>query len=110
MLKQRRKMQIPPQRKGTFKMPHYLMQHFAVSGIMNPELSATLEKFHDIAMYLDAALDESAEKTVALRKLLESRDAAIRAELVDLNNAERDRALKDAAKNLFPSAGTRDDG
>lgn len=98
----KRKTDNPAQRKGGYHMPHHLMQHFTYHPMVNSELDETHRIYYETASTIDNLLDETAEKTVALRKLLESRDAAIRAALMDLNNAQRDQALKDVAKNLYP--------
>jgi hypothetical protein len=45
-------------------------------------LQATSILFHDIALYLCDHLDPGPERTVALRKLLEAKDAAVRATLL----------------------------
>lgn len=39
--------------------------------------------FHDLAQHIVATTPRNAERTVALRKLLESKDAAVRASLPD---------------------------
>jgi hypothetical protein len=44
-------------------------------------LAAVSKPYEEFALALDAALPGSPEKTVALRKLLESKDAAVRAAL-----------------------------
>jgi len=46
-----------------------------------PRLRAVSEVFHDTAHYVVRTLPHSAERTVALRKLLEGKDAAVRAAL-----------------------------
>jgi hypothetical protein len=38
-------------------------------------------KFYELACYIVTALPRNAERTVALRKLLEAKDAAVRANL-----------------------------
>ena len=44
-------------------------------------LKATSARFWDIACQIVATIDSGPERTVALRKLLESKDAAVRAML-----------------------------
>lgn len=44
-------------------------------------LARVSERFGDLARWIDSELPECAEKTVALRKLLEAKDAAVRARL-----------------------------
>lgn len=46
-----------------------------------PKLQPVSKIFHDAATALVAAVPASAERTVALRKLLEGKDAAVRAAL-----------------------------
>jgi hypothetical protein len=48
---------------------------------LKPELQVISNPFHDLAHHLVGTLDRSPERTVALRKLLESKDAAVRAAL-----------------------------
>lgn len=44
-------------------------------------LQKVSKPFSELALHIEATLPGSAEKTVALRKLLESKDAAVRAAL-----------------------------
>lgn len=44
-------------------------------------LALVSRQFYDLAHYLEGLLPDGPEKTVALRKLLESKDAAVRAAL-----------------------------
>ena len=44
-------------------------------------LQVVSKSFHTLACYIDVSLPDGAEKSVALRKLLESKDAAVRAAL-----------------------------
>jgi hypothetical protein len=46
-----------------------------------PNLRSVSEKFYQLAYIIVTTLPRSAERTVALRKLLESKDAAVRAAL-----------------------------
>lgn len=46
-----------------------------------PPLQLASRPFYDLAHYLDQSLQDSAEKSTALRKLLEAKDAAVRASL-----------------------------
>jgi hypothetical protein len=55
-----------------------LMQFFAYAHL--PEhLQAVSKPFGDLAAHIDRTLPNNPEKTVALRKLLESKDCAVRA-------------------------------
>lgn len=64
-------------------MPEYeshLMQFFKFDHL--PEnLRAVSIPFHDLAARMDSALPNNPEKTVALRKLLEAKDCAVRSVL-----------------------------
>src|SRR5208337_120648 len=44
-----------------------------------PHLQVVSHRFHEVARYIVNAIPDSAERTVALRKLLEAKDAAVRA-------------------------------
>ena len=46
-------------------------------------LRPTSKLFHDLAFEIVATLPRNPERTVALRKLLESKDAAVRAKLFE---------------------------
>ena len=62
------------------KTPHYLMQFFSYEHL--PEhLQVVGRRFWDLARALDEFLPNNVEKTTALRKLLESKDCAVRAVL-----------------------------
>jgi hypothetical protein len=59
-------------------MPHQLLQFFTYAHL--PEfLQDTSRRFCELAKAVDETLPMNAEKTVALRKLLEARDCAVRA-------------------------------
>lgn len=45
-------------------------------------LQDTSKPFYDMAIRLEAALPRNPERTVALRKLLEAKDAAVRASIM----------------------------
>ncbi len=61
-------------------MKQYLMQFFAYAHLP-PHLQAVSRPFGELAEHLDLTLPSNAEKTVALRKLLEAKDCAVRAML-----------------------------
>lgn len=46
-----------------------------------PDLQVVSAQFWDVACYIVANLPRSPERTVALRKLLEAKDAAVRAKI-----------------------------
>ena len=60
-------------------MTEHIMQFFAFAHLP-PHLQAVSEPFHAMAQKL-MELPRNPERTVALRKLLESKDAAVRAAL-----------------------------
>ena len=53
-----------------------------------PHLQAVSRSFHDLAQSV-ATSSNNPETTIALRKLLESKDAAVRAALVESKKPER---------------------
>ncbi len=57
-----------------------ILRYFAFDHLSQP-LRTVSEPFHTLAYGLVASLPRSAARTVALRKLLESKDAAVRAAL-----------------------------
>jgi hypothetical protein len=57
-----------------------LLQFFEFTHL-KPELQVVSEFFHDLAHHLVNLLPRNAERTVALRKLLEAKDCAVRAKL-----------------------------
>lgn len=60
--------------------PEPLMRYFDFSHLRQP-LQGISSRFHQLASELTSLLPRSAERTVAPRKLLESKDAAVRAAL-----------------------------
>lgn len=58
-----------------------ILQFFAYEGI-DEHLQEIAKEFYFMAEYLDRILPTSAEKSVTLRKLLESKDSAVRAATV----------------------------
>ena len=60
----------------------HLLKYFNYDHL--PDHLASLSKlFHDMAHNLAATLPEGSEKTVAIRKLLEAKDSAVRSLAVD---------------------------
>lgn len=57
-----------------------IMQFFAY-GHLKPELQEHSKPFGDLAAHIVATLPRNPERTAALRKLLEAKDAAVRARL-----------------------------
>lgn len=60
------------------KPEHALVRFFQFNQLGDPELAAVSRKFQTLARELDIMLPDGAEKTVVLRKLLESLDASHR--------------------------------
>lgn len=58
--------------------PETILQFFEY-GHLPPPLAAVSKPFCELAQQIVAMLPRNAERTVALRKLLESKDAAVRA-------------------------------
>lgn len=59
---------------------YHILRYFAFSHLQAP-LSTISEQFHDLAWMLAEDLPHNAETSVALRKLLEAKDAAVRSAL-----------------------------
>jgi len=57
-----------------------IMRFFAFTHLPK-ELQAVSQPFCEVAQWVDQALPEGPEKSVALRKLLEAKDAGVRAAL-----------------------------
>ena len=62
-------------------MSHHLLRYFDCSHLVEGPLRQTSMRFGMLATELDELLPECSEKTVALRKLLEAKDSAVRAAL-----------------------------
>lgn len=58
-----------------------IMRYFDFDHLREGSLRNTSEKFHALATEVDETLPDGAEKSTALRKLLEAKDAAVRAAL-----------------------------
>lgn len=61
-------------------MPEHIEQFFAYEHLP-PHLQEVSKPFGDLARGIIATLPRNPERTVALRKLLEAKDAAVRAKL-----------------------------
>lgn len=57
-----------------------ILRYFAYEHLP-PHLQGVSAPFHELALTIEAGLLNGPEKSVALRKLLESKDAAVRAAL-----------------------------
>jgi hypothetical protein len=60
--------------------PEPLLQFFAYEHL-KPELQGISQPFGDLAQHIVSTLPRNPERTVALRKLLEAKDCAVRAKL-----------------------------
>ena len=56
---------------------HPLMKYF-VAGHLPPEFIEMADKFRDLALYIEQAIPEGQEQTNALRRLIESREEAMK--------------------------------
>lgn len=59
-----------------------LLKYFTYTHLP-PHLAKLSMEFHDMAHFLENTLPNGSEKTVAIRKLLEAKDAAVRSVAVD---------------------------
>ena len=59
--------------------PHPLRRYFTYEHLPEGPLRETSRLFSSLAVQLDRELPNGAEKTVSFRKLLEAKDAAVRA-------------------------------
>ncbi|QAV29796.1 hypothetical protein [Micrococcus luteus] len=58
-----------------------ILRYFTYDHLTRVSLRDVAKPFHDLADTLDAQLPDGPEKSTALRKLLESKDAAVRSAL-----------------------------
>lgn len=85
LTKSRKNMSINLDTKVDGTKQSTILQFFAYEHL--PEhLQLISKEFYYMAEYLDRVLPTSAEKSVTLRKLLESKDSAVRASLGGVNN------------------------
>lgn len=61
--------------------PSPILKYFAFEHLPDGPMKATSMMFHNLAHQLETRLPPGAEKSVALRKLLEAKDAAVRASI-----------------------------
>lgn len=80
LLKSRKNMSINLDTKVDGTKQSTILQFFAYEGL-DDHLQELAKEFYFMAEYLDRILPTSAEKSVTLRKLLESKDSALRASL-----------------------------
>ena len=68
-----------------------VLRFFQYGHLANGSPKAIARQYSEFADFLAKALPEDPETTVALRKLLESKDAAVRAALeIEVDNGPRD--------------------
>lgn len=93
--------QIPrqrmPEEMGAAVAPSRLVHHIEGRNV-RPKIPEIIDPFVNLAMHLDRVLDPGPEKTTALRKLLESCDAATRCRVADLENREQDKKIREVAE------------
>ena len=63
-------------------MPSQIMEFFKYNHLPEPLRDAS-KRISEVAEHFDATLVDSAEKSVGLRKLLEAKDALVRATLIE---------------------------
>ena len=68
-------------------MANRLMRWFTWDHL-NEDLRTVSKQCYQLAMWVDENLPESAEKTAGLRKLLEAKDAFVRAKVESLDEKE----------------------
>lgn len=85
LIKSRKNMSINLDTKVDGTKQSTIIQFFAYEDV-NTHLRELTDEFYYMAQYLDRILPTSAEKSVTLRKLLESKDSAVRASLGGVNN------------------------
>lgn len=59
--------------------PEPMLQFFQFDGPLPPPLKTIMVAYRDLATHMVEVLPRSPERTVMLRKLIESRDCAVRA-------------------------------
>lgn len=69
-------------------MGNAILRYFEFAHLSHGHLKIVSEKFYILAHDLDQSLPNGPEKSTALRKLLESKDAAVRAALDTISDAE----------------------
>lgn len=60
-----------------------ILRYFSTDHLKSDALKEVSNKFRDLAHDLEDTLPDGPEKTVALRKLLESKDSAVRTAAMD---------------------------
>lgn len=84
-----------------------LVHHIEGKNI-RPPIPEVIDPYVTLAKHLDELLDPGPEKTTALRKLLESCDAATRCRLADMDNQIRDIKIKALSNVVAEQNGVRE--
>lgn len=99
-------MKIPTQRtpkeQGAVVNTSRLVHHIEGRNV-RPPVPEIIDPFVTLAKILDDCLDPGPEKTTALRKLLESCDAAVRCRVADLENRIVDQKVKAITEAVSPA-------
>lgn len=74
--------------KGSTAMPQDRILQFFAFAHLPPAMQSVSKPFHDLAHQIAEKVPSNPERTVALRKLLESKDAAVRAGIYKEPSAE----------------------
>ena len=77
----RHESEVKPQDGGSQSEPQEHIMRFFSYGHLPPALAAKSQPFCQLAEHIVATLPRNPERTVALRKLLEAKDAAVRASI-----------------------------
>lgn len=102
-------MEVPPQRTPKLEAAviHNRLVHHIEGRSLRPAVPEVIDPYATLAKHLDEILEPGPEKTTALRKLLESCDAAVRCRVADLENDSRDQkvaAVNEAVSTLSREA------
>lgn len=63
--------------------PEGIIQYFDFEHLENAEAARVSSAFYQVARFVDDTLDSGPEKSTALRKLLEAKDAAVRSAIFE---------------------------
>lgn len=74
---------VSRRREEVMGQPHTILRWFESSHYRNARAKECAEQYESMAKTLDAELQNGPEKSTALRKLLESKDAAVRQIILD---------------------------
>lgn len=78
-------------------------RHFSYKYI-RPDLTEVIEPYAALAQHINDLLATSPEKDLAMQRLLESCDSALRGRMVDLDNTAKDSAINQLKDVLYPQA------